>query len=139
MGPGGGDGKPPTCEHCGMELDDDGICPWCSGEETAHARKSDPETSHEAAESVEVVKNQLYVLAAFSQICPCTDKTLVATYQRLSEHTQSDSGIRTRRKELVRKGIVRWTGDWVRGDTNRRERVWDLMRKGDGDGHADQG
>jgi len=124
-----GDGKPPTCPLCGSELDADGICPWCGGEEeVAHARNSDPETSHEAAESVEVVKNQLYVLAVFSQICPCTDKTLVATYPRVSEHTQSESGIRTRRKELVDKGIVRWTGELVRGDTNRRERVWDLNR-----------
>lgn len=99
-------------------------------EERAKARRGDPETSHQAAESVAVRENQVYVYQVLSQLGPSTDEWLVYCYpQYMSEHRQSPSGIRTRRKELCRKGLVRWTGEKVRGRTNRLMRVWDVVRE----------
>jgi hypothetical protein len=97
-------------------------------EERARARRSDPETSHMAAESVSVRENQVRVYQVLSQLGPSTDEWLVACYPMyMSEHPQSPSGIRTRRKELWRKGLVKWTGKKVRGKTNRLMRVWTVV------------
>jgi hypothetical protein len=94
-------------------------------DERARARTTDPETSHLAAESVAVRQNQIYVYQVLHQLGPSTDEWLVYCYpQYMRDHQQSPSGIRTRRKELCRKGLVRWTGEKVRGKTNRLMRVW---------------
>jgi hypothetical protein len=100
-------------------------------EERARARTSDPETSHEAAESVQVLENQVRVYQVLSQLGPSTDEWLVYCYPQYMSHQQSPSGIRTRRKELCRKGLVRWTGEKVRGRTNRLMRVWAVVDEGE--------
>jgi hypothetical protein len=70
------------------------------------ARKTDPQTSHDAAESVErVTDTQLYILQALRK--PRTDVQLVEAYGKLKRAPRaSESGIRSRRAELVRKGLV---------------------------------
>lgn len=97
-------------------------------DERARARSTDPETSHLAAESVRVRENQARVYQVLSALGPSTDEWLVYCYpQYMSEHPQSPSGIRTRRDELRRKGLVTWTGKRVRGRTNRLMRVWAVV------------
>ena len=82
-------------------------------EERARARRSDPETSHMAAESVSVRENQVRVYQVLSQLGPSTDEWLVACYPMyMSEHPQSPS---------------KWTGKKVRGKTNRLMRVWTVV------------
>lgn len=80
---------------------------------TAHARAGDPETSHDAAAAQSPAKlseAQRAVLDCLTQFGPMHDVHLVQAYQRWYKHAgwpaQSDSGIRTRRKELVAQGHV---------------------------------
>jgi hypothetical protein len=93
------------------------------------ARRTDPETSHEAAASVEdLTEKRRLVLTLLREIGPCTDEWLVFCYpQYFPEHRQSPSGIRTRRRELVDAGFARWTGEKVQGKTNRMMRVWEAL------------
>lgn len=78
----------------------------------AHARRSDPPTSHAAARSVgKMTTKQLAVHALLRRDGPMTDEQLVRSYheavaKRIDFHgvmlpEQSDSGIRTRRSELA--------------------------------------
>ena len=70
------------------------------------ARLTDPQTSHDAADSVNhITETQLYILQVLSR--PRTDIQLVEAYSKLKHAPKaSESGIRSRRAELVRKGKV---------------------------------
>jgi hypothetical protein len=92
----------------------------------AKARRTDPATSHEAAESVkEVTKTQQFILKALRK--PLTDVALVAVY-RSYKHAPlaSESGIRSRRAELVAAGLVVDTGDRQKLASGRRAIVWSV-------------
>lgn len=87
----------------------------------AVARRSDPGTSWEAAESVTGIReSQAEVLALFREHGPMTDEEARARYRG----RQSVSGFRTRRSELVDRGLVRDTGERRRMTTGRRAVVW---------------
>lgn len=78
----------------------------------AHTRTTDPVTSHSAALSVRVTENQQHVLNVLRNEGPMTDVQLVRRYNYwhgavVNMPRQSESGIRTRRAELVDKGLVR--------------------------------
>lgn len=90
----------------------------------AKARNTDPITSHLAAESVrDVTATQEYVLKALRKAR--TDVELVEAYNSLKTAPRaSESGIRSRRAELVRKGMVVDTGRRVRLDSGRYAIVW---------------
>lgn len=90
----------------------------------AKARKTDPVTSHLAAESVkDVTATQEYVLKALRR--SRTDVELVEAYRALRTAPRaSESGIRSRRAELVRKGMVVDTGRRVRLGSGRYAIVW---------------
>ena len=90
----------------------------------AKARNTDPITSHLAAESVrDVTATQEYVLKALRR--NRTDVELVEAYRSLKTAPRaSESGIRSRRAELVRKGMVVDTGRRVRLDSGRYAIVW---------------
>ena len=90
----------------------------------AKARNTDPITSHLAAESVrDVTATQEYVLKALRKAR--TDFELVQAYNSLKTAPRaSESGIRSRRAELVRKGMVVDTGRRVRLDSGRYAIVW---------------
>ncbi|URD60472.1 hypothetical protein M8312_11865 [Sphingomonas sp. KRR8] len=88
----------------------------------AHARNTDPDTSHEAAEaaSITIRKIQQEVLA-FS--CQCgvrgyTDLELADFFDSTS------STYRTRRSELVALGLVEDTGSRVSVNGGRRHAIW---------------
>lgn len=78
----------------------------------AHARRTDPPTSHAAARSIsDLTRKQLAVHALLRRDGPMTDVQLVRSYQECVAKKieingvllpeQSDSGIRTRRSELA--------------------------------------
>lgn len=104
--------------------------------EVARARTSDPVTSHEAAVTVTghgVLRPRpqavLDCLAAMGGTA--TDWALGERYEQLRAErdwpAQSPSGLRTRRKELVRAGQVTARG-YARLPTGRRAQVWALTR-----------
>lgn len=99
---------------------------------TPAARRTDPPTSHQAAASVKgLTKKQRAVLHLLSRIGPCTDRKLVAEYQRRYQVPvpqrpypgQTDSGIRTRRHELADKGLVRQHSE-ERLESGRMAATW---------------
>jgi hypothetical protein len=85
--------------------------------DAAFARRNDPETSHEAAASIDadtLRDSQRAVLRVLTESGPLTDEEIVGYYCSWLNVTrlprQSDSGIRTRRKELERLGKVQPDG-----------------------------
>lgn len=98
----------------------------------AVARNTDPTTSHEAAEGVEVSRSQALVLAFCKSYMGVyfTDKALVATYRRVVEvgtaqlPPLSDSRVRTARLELASARLMFFAG--YTAGTTRRERIWTL-------------
>jgi len=88
------------------------------------ARVSDPVTSHDAAESVDrVTETQEYVLKALRR--PRVDVELVEAYRAFKRAPRaSESGIRSRRAELVDRGLVVDTGRRVRLESGRFAIVW---------------
>ena len=91
------------------------------------ARRTDPQTSHDAANSVKDVsktKKAILVLLRKHQ----SDMQLVANYSKLVRQNKapraSESGIRSRRAELVRLGLVKDTGKRDKSASNRQMIVW---------------
>jgi len=105
-------------------------CPFCNtvgGEGDlplfAHARNSDPATSHEAAASLsdaQLRESQAIVLEALREHGPMPDHELVP----LLTGKLSASGARTRRAELAQAGLVAYTGENVRTESGRQAMVW---------------
>ena len=91
---------------------------------TAKARRGDPITSHLAAKSVDnITKTQEYVLRCLRR--PRADVELVTAYRSYKTAPMaSESGIRTRRAELVDRGLVVDTGRRVRLSSGRYAIVW---------------
>lgn len=92
----------------------------------AHARKTDPTTSHAAAASVkDITTTQEFILKALRR--PRTDVALVEAYRNYKTAPQaSESGIRSRRAELVALGKVVDTGNRVKLASGRHAIVWQV-------------
>ena len=90
----------------------------------AKARATDPQTSHDAADSVrEVTATQEYVLKALRR--PRNDTQLIEAYRAFKKAPMaSESGIRSRRAELVKRGLIEDSGNKVRLDSGRNSIVW---------------
>lgn len=76
---------------------------------TARARHTDRETSHLAAESVSgITDTKHFILETFKEYGPMTDEKLIENYNKLWRHVHraSDSGIRSRRRELEVAGYI---------------------------------
>jgi hypothetical protein len=67
---------------------------------------------------------QREIHTVLDQFGPLPDHALVPLAQHVVGAHQSSSGIRTRRSELERKGLVRATGDLVRTASGRTANVW---------------
>ena len=88
------------------------------------ARTNDPETSHEAAESVQHVReSQAFILGILATVGPLTDEEINREVKRRAVR-MSDSGIRTRRSELVTQGRVEDSGLRRTTESGRRTIVW---------------
>lgn len=97
----------------------------------AVARGTDPETSHEAAESITadgLRERQRCILQVFRDQGPLFDEALIRAYRAAVKQRgypeQSESGIRTRRNELV-STFVRDSGRTVRLPSGRKSIVWE--------------
>lgn len=93
------------------------------------ARNTDPDTSHRAAKKVKhnITERRRAAFQALQAMGPATDLGLWFYYQthRGSKGwpQQSESGLRTRRAELVRLGKIQQSG--VSEITNRKRIVWE--------------
>lgn len=105
---------------------------------SARARLTDPETSHAAAASVGDLRRTQYAVLKMLRKRPTTgftDEELVDAYQHVMlDHftaypLQSASGIRTRRSELVRLGLVEYASFTRPMSTGRQARVWCVTEK----------
>lgn len=105
-------------------------CPSCDltdGEGSlplfAHARRSDPKTSHQAAASLSsdsLRESQAMVLGVLERYGPMPDFELVP----LLNGKLSPSGARTRRSELAEKGVVVDTGKRIKTLSGRMAVIW---------------
>ena len=90
------------------------------------ARKTDPITSHEAAASVvNITDTQKVILHLLKK--PMTDLELVQTFYKSVNRNvlwASESGIRSRRSELVQRGKVVDTGTREKLPSGRNAIVW---------------
>lgn len=98
---------------------------------TALARSTDPDTSHQAAVSLPDLRpSQDAVLRVLRGLAQATDVELVGAYKRATVRgevpRQSESGIRTRRRELVVAGRVTPTSRRVPLDSGRMAQVWQV-------------
>lgn len=90
------------------------------------ARATDPDTSHTAARSVDPDRlrtTQRLILDLLVAHGPATDED-IAGWLTAADHHVSPSGARTRRAELVAKGLVYDTGQRLRTRSNRPTIVW---------------
>jgi len=96
-------------------------------QEHAHARRTDPITSHLAAEraSARLTDIQERVLTLLRIQGPATDDEIEARFRHYWPDLKvSSQSIRSRRSELVRKGLAEFTGDFGRTEFGQRARVW---------------
>ena len=103
------------------------VAPRRESEPVAVARRTDPSTSWEAARSVTGIReSQQQVLDLFRAFGPMTDEAAYTEHRRysLTAHIQSVSGFRTRRSELVARGLLQDSGERRVGSTGRRMIVW---------------
>ena len=91
------------------------------------ARATDPETSHEAADAHDettVTVSQAAVLHVLATYGPLADVELVERYNavrvRYDHPPQTDSGIRSRRADLVKLGLAALQDTVVIGKTKHR-------------------
>jgi len=111
-----------TVRSCRCTESPDQLPLW---EPDAVARTSDPDTSHDAAASIDHIrKRQAAVLATLRALGPSTDEAMVAAYPLHQALPQSPSGLRTRRHELEVLGLVEWTGEKRPLLSGRMARVW---------------
>jgi hypothetical protein len=118
------------CHYCkGMGITRNAThCLHCSGTgfdpgQKAAARRSDPETSHEAAQSVTSVRfQQGLILQALRMHGPMHDQAIYEL-DWIAE-AMSPSGARTRRSELVGMGKVEATAQRVTLRSGRSAIVW---------------
>ena len=97
-----------------------------------HARRTDPETSHAAARSITNLTDAQFAILQFIRTRgEMADHELVARYQGWCKGVygqtwpqMSESGIRTRRKELTDQGLVVDTGVRVPTQSGRQAIVW---------------
>jgi hypothetical protein len=94
----------------------------------AKARKTDPVTSHVAAQSVKnVTSTQAVILQLLDVPYGMTDVALVKAYNKVKDAPRaSDSGIRSRRAELAAMGKVADTGNRVKLPSGRHAIVWQV-------------
>lgn len=98
------------------------------------ARVSDPETSHEAADQVVNINAvQSTILMILWHRGPLTDPQIAEHYYQRVAHGSapmaSESGLRTRRKELVDSGHIVATGEKRKLDSGRYAQVWNWEPK----------
>jgi hypothetical protein len=99
----------------------------------SYARRTDPQTSHDAAASVINIKPIQKIILQLLHF-PKTDEELVKAYSELVEKGaapwSSPSGLRTRRHELTDMGYVQDSDLRVKTYSGRSAIVWRLTEEG---------
>jgi hypothetical protein len=96
-----------------------------------NARITDPETSHEAAKSVSKLR-YMYdtMIVAFETLGPMNDEQLIKLWRvgvnELGWRSASESGIRSRRSELVAQGKLKDSGKRQKMQSGRLSIVWEI-------------
>ena len=90
----------------------------------AKARKTDPKTSHDAADSVDNITATKRHILKMLRTPKCDDQLLVMWKTSKGAPEASESGIRSRRAELVREGRVVDTGKRIVLRSGRSAIVW---------------
>lgn len=93
----------------------------------SRARATDPQTSHDAGDSVkDITETQAFILRVLRKK-PRTDSQLIEAYRNYKYAPMaSESGIRSRRSELVRSGEVADTGIKMVLPSGRNSIVWGI-------------
>lgn len=99
---------------------------------TAFARATDPLTSHQAAASVTNISATQAAILKILSFGPMTDETLIYYYDqqiRMGADSRdfpraSESGIRSRRAELVRLALIEDSGLREKLQSGRKAIVW---------------
>lgn len=94
----------------------------------AKTRANAAKTSQKAAASVQrMTRKRQDVMATFRRFGALTDEQLVSVYASMDDVTdQSESGLRTRRSELVRMGLLTDTGQTRPIRSGRQAILWGL-------------
>lgn len=98
----------------------------------AHTRHTDPDTSHEAAASVADPNKGTYArILRLMREHPAgmTDDQMFDVWSEESDAAYppiSPSGLRSRRSELTRRGLIVWSGEKTVLPSGRRARIWRL-------------
>lgn len=93
------------------------------------ARKSDPQTSHDAADSVDdITETKQYILEALRS--PRNDHQMIQAFRSmLNAPAVSDQSIRSRRAELVDAGLIEDSGQREKMPSGRWSIVWERTAK----------
>ena len=94
----------------------------------AWARDGDPQTSHEAADTVDIQRDKRAVLLLLYFLGEARDSDIERNAWR-TEHGTPQS-LRSRRAELMRDGMVDVVDDDARSDSGRRCRRFGLTKSG---------
>jgi len=92
-----------------------------------NTRVTDPSTSFEAAASItpESLSATKKWILKFLNDRPRTDESLILAFRRLADVRVSESGIRSRRAELVELGLVKDSGLRQKLTSGRNAIVWE--------------
>lgn len=97
-------------------------------EDVAHARSTDPETSHIAAATVtNLTLTKERILAILRIRGAQTDEELIRWFRRYYGNETTEQSIRSRRSELVKAGIVSFSGEHGISSTGRPSRKWGVV------------
>lgn len=95
--------------------------------QVAHARATDPQTSHLAASVVNIGLGQMLVLEILTKIGEGTDEQIYEA-ATLFGQTISQSGARTRRKELQTAGYVKHSGRFGLTKAGGKSAIWEVCK-----------
>lgn len=103
--------------------------PLFMGDDAPRVRESDPETSHEAADSNDVHGSRACVIRLLAWLGPMADHELVKAHDEheagFGQPNYSAQRIRSARSELVELGQVEAVpGEHRMTEKNRRAKVW---------------
>ena len=91
-------------------------------------RTTDPQTSHQAEKSVsKLAESYGLILGFFRDYGPMNDEKLLGLWKQHSFKRAADSGIRSRRSELVAAGRQEDSGEQIKMESGRMSIVWRLV------------
>jgi hypothetical protein len=94
----------------------------------AKARKTDPQTSHDAADSVNNITETKRHILKMLRTPKCDDQLIGMWKASKGSPEASESGIRSRRAELVREGRVVDTGKRIQLASGRFAIIWKAVK-----------